>query len=135
MWLKWMNGILPLTVAACAGQPSTPAPAPQACAETGTASWYRAAAAKRTSPDELTAAHRTLPLGTMVQVTALNTGRSVIVRVNDRGPFANGRIIDLSDAAARQLGMHHDGVTQVRLQVEDSTGSDCPLHEASLTTG
>lgn len=65
----------------------------------------------------LTAAHRTLPFGTRVRVTNLDNGRSVVVRVNDRGPFVSGRVIDLSPAAAKQLGMLRAGVARVKLEV------------------
>ena len=64
----------------------------------------------------LTAAHRALPLGTRVRVTNLRNGRSVDVRINDRGPFVAGRIIDLSRAAARALGLLHVGVATVRVE-------------------
>jgi len=64
----------------------------------------------------LTAAHRTLPFGTRLEVTNLENDRSVVVRVNDRGPFVRGRIVDLSLAAAKALGMTKDGVTRVRLR-------------------
>ena len=67
------------------------------------------------SPFKLTAAHRTLPFGTLVRVTNLRNGRTVIVRVNDRGPFTKGFIIDLSQAAAKQL--HFSGLTPVTLDV------------------
>jgi rare lipoprotein A len=67
-------------------------------------------------PDELTAAHRTLPFGAMVEVTSSN-GRQVIVRINDRGPYAKGRIIDLSKRAARTLEMVREGVAEVTLRV------------------
>ena len=65
--------------------------------------------------DALTAAHNTLPLGTRVRVANLDNGRAVVVRINDRGPFAKDRIIDLSKAAAEQLGMIEDGVARVRV--------------------
>jgi rare lipoprotein A len=64
----------------------------------------------------MTAAHRTLPFGTIVIVTNLENQRSVRVRINDRGPFARGRILDLSAAAARSLGITADGVAQVRIE-------------------
>jgi rare lipoprotein A len=64
----------------------------------------------------LTAAHRSLPFGTQLEITNLENDRSVVVRVNDRGPFVPGRIIDVSLAAARALGMTEDGVTRVRLR-------------------
>ena len=67
-------------------------------------------------PTELTAAHRTLPFGTRVRVTNLANGRSVVVRINDRGPYAHGRIIDVSRAAAEKLGMVHRGIVRVRVE-------------------
>ncbi len=76
---------------------------------------HRTADGERYRPDALTAAHRSLPFGTEVLVTALPSGRSVIVRVNDRGPYRGGRIIDLSAAAARRLGFA-DGVFAVELR-------------------
>ncbi|MDP5171214.1 MAG: septal ring lytic transglycosylase RlpA family protein, partial [Bacteroidia bacterium] len=66
---------------------------------------------------KFTAAHRTLPFGTMVKVTRLDNGRSVVVKVNDRGPFSQGRIIDVSRVAAEQLDMIRTGETQVRIEV------------------
>jgi peptidoglycan lytic transglycosylase len=87
----------------------------------GLASFYwqgsRTASGERFDKRELTAAHRTLPFGTRVLVTNLATGRSVTVRVNDRGPFVAGRIIDVSRAAAEELGMVGRGVTKVKLTV------------------
>jgi rare lipoprotein A len=65
----------------------------------------------------LTAADRTLPFGTRVRVTSLRTGKSVIVRINDRGPFVRGRVIDLSDEAAQRIGLGSQGVVPVRLEV------------------
>ncbi len=65
--------------------------------------------------EQLTAAHRTLPFGTCVRVTLLSTGRSIDVRINDRGPFVAGRIIDVSEAAARELGLIDSGVSRVKL--------------------
>jgi rare lipoprotein A len=67
------------------------------------------------NPKALTAAHRTLPFGTCVRVEDRRTGRSVKVRINDRGPYAGGRIIDLSEEAARELGIKDEGLAQVRL--------------------
>jgi rare lipoprotein A len=66
---------------------------------------------------DLTAAHPTLPLGTMVKVTNLRNGRAVVVRVNDRGPVVEGRIIDLSYQAARELNLEHQGIQTVRLDL------------------
>jgi len=67
--------------------------------------------------DALTAAHRTLPMGSLVKVTCEKTGRSVTVRVNDRGPFTGSRVIDVSKAAARELGMLNAGLTDVTLEL------------------
>jgi rare lipoprotein A len=71
------------------------------------------ASGEKASPHELTAAHRTLPFGTMVRVTHKDTGRSVVVRINDRGPFVRGRVIDLSPRAATALGF--SGLAPVEL--------------------
>ncbi len=91
---------------------------------TGLASWHGAedggrqtADGRAFDPDSLTAAHRTLPLGTCVQVRNLANGRAVIVRINDRGPYMRGRVIDLSERAAAEIGMKHKGVARVRLHV------------------
>jgi rare lipoprotein A len=84
-------------------------PVQAAFAQCGTASWYhegsRTANGERYRPDGISAAHRTLPFGTRVQVHNQRTGRSIVVRINDRGPFIKGRIIDLSRGAQRALGM------------------------------
>jgi rare lipoprotein A len=72
---------------------------------------------ERYNPGGLTAAHKTLPFGTKVRVTNANTGRSVVVRINDRGPFIRGRIIDLSVGAARAIGLTSSGVAPVRMDV------------------
>jgi rare lipoprotein A len=72
---------------------------------------------ERYNPGGLTAAHRTLPFGTKVRVTSPNTGRSVVVRINDRGPFIGNRIIDLSVGAARVIGLTSSGVGTVRMEV------------------
>jgi rare lipoprotein A len=87
-------------------------------AESGRAAYYgggRTASGERSGPSELTAAHRTLPFGTRVLVTNLRNGRSVTVRINDRGPYGRGRIIDVSVAAARELRMMRSGTVMVRL--------------------
>ena len=93
-----------------------------ASAQSGIASVYaydggRTASGERASPGALTAAHRTLPFGTMVRVTNRSSGRSVVVRINDRGPFVHGRIIDLTPAAARELGF--SGLANVEVDVVD----------------
>jgi rare lipoprotein A len=97
--------------------------------ETGMASWYgpqfhgrMTASGEKYDQYEMTAAHRTLPMPAVIRVTRLDSGKSVEVRVNDRGPFAHGRILDLSQAAARELDMVRDGTARVRVQY---------LHEAT----
>ena len=88
----------------------------------GYASWYGSESGNRTAngeqfrPGWITAAHTTLPLPTYVEVTALDSGRRIVVRVNDRGPFAKGRIIDLSRGAAEELGMKAQGHVPVRVR-------------------
>jgi rare lipoprotein A len=102
-----------------------PAPAPVAgSVEEGIASWYghpyhgrRAANGEVYDMNELTAAHRTLPLETVVEVLSKSNGKSVTVRVTDRGPFVEGRIIDLSLAAARRIDMVGRGIAPVRVRV------------------
>lgn len=87
----------------------------------GVASYYwqeqKTATGEQFNRRDLTAAHRTLPFGTRVRVTRLDTGSSVIVRINDRGPFKEGRVIDLSERAAEDIGMTGRGLTEVRLEV------------------
>ena len=83
----------------------------------GKASWYAmtsmTASGERASPNTMTAAHRKLPFGTKVRVTNLRNGRSVIVRINDRGPFIKGRVVDVTRIAARKLGFKNAGWTRV----------------------
>jgi rare lipoprotein A len=97
--------------------------APPRDASTGLASYYRhgtkTASGEAFNPSELTAAHRTLPFGTRLRVTNVTTGQSVTVRVNDRGPFIPGRIVDVSHSAAEALGMTGAGLTKVKLDVVD----------------
>jgi rare lipoprotein A len=92
-----------------------------ALGQVGTASYYQhgqmVASGARFNPSALTAAHRSLPFGTRVRVTHLGSGRSVEVRINDRGPFIAGRIIDLSKAAAQLIGMTASGVARVSMTV------------------
>jgi rare lipoprotein A len=92
--------------------------------QTGMASFYagehdgrRTASGERFDMRALTAAHRTLPFGTRVRVVNLANGREVTVRINDRGPFARGRILDVSYAAARRLGFVGAGVARVKIEV------------------
>lgn len=88
---------------------------------TGVASFYwqgqKTASGERFNPGAMTAAHRTLPFGTKVRVTNLRNGRSVVVRINDRGPFVRGRVIDVSKAAASELGFTGNGITRVSMAV------------------
>jgi len=98
--------------------------------ETGVASWYgkkfhgkATANGERYDMHTMSAAHKTLPMPTMVRVTNLDNGRSVVVRVNDRGPFVKSRIIDLSYAAARSLGYDKKGTAHVRVQTLDGNTS------------
>jgi len=97
---------------------------PLARVYTGQASWYgpgfygsKTASGSIFNANSMTAAHRSLPFGTRVRVTNLNNGRSQIVTIDDRGPFVGGRIIDLSEGAARVLGVKSSGVASVRLEV------------------
>ena len=87
----------------------------------GLASFYsegqETANGEQFNPNEMTAAHPSLPFGTRLRVTNVSTGRSVTVRVNDRGPYVHGRVVDVSYSAARALGMVHAGVANVKLDV------------------
>jgi rare lipoprotein A len=132
-----------LAAASCAKRKKTrvPAPARVGTSETGIASWYgnpyhgrRAANGEIYDMEKLTAAHRTLPFNTWVEVTNLTNGRKVRVRITDRGPFVDGRIIDLSRAAAREIEMIGPGVVKVRLEVVGSDGLT-PAAPAGLDTG
>jgi rare lipoprotein A len=133
-------------LAGCASVAPAPPPArtpdalPRAApyySETGIASWYgeshqgrRTASGERFEKSEMTAAHRSLPFDTVLRVTNLLTGREARVRVNDRGPFGRGRMLDLSEAAAIALGIRQAGVAKVRIeayaadQATTSTESD-----------
>ena len=93
-------------------------------ASSGVASYYgpgfhgrRTANGETFNMHAMTAAHRTLPFGTLIKVTNLSNGKSTIVRVNDRGPYVGNRVIDLSVAAAKQIGSTHSGVAQVSLEI------------------
>lgn len=111
------------------GATYVPAAAP-AYDAVGYASWYGSESGNRTAngeqfrPGWITAAHTTLPLPTYVEVTALDTGRRVILRINDRGPFALGRIIDLSRGAAEELGMKTQGHAAVRVRRVEPSEKD-----------
>jgi rare lipoprotein A (peptidoglycan hydrolase) len=103
--------------------PPLAAPRP-AYRQVGVASWYGpgfhgrpTASGERFDQNRLTAAHRSLPLGSRVTVTRLDTGRSIEVEINDRGPYVRGRVLDLSRAAAARLGMVDAGVARVRIEL------------------
>jgi rare lipoprotein A len=102
------TALVAATLSLCACSTITPA-----SAQCGGASWYalhsRTASGEMMNPAQMTAAHRSLPFGAKVKVTNSRTGKSVIVRINDRGPFVRGRIIDLSKAAAGKIGMVRSG--------------------------
>ena len=109
-------------VATPGGGPAPPSVTASASAFTqcGGASWYalsgRTASGERADPTSLSAAHPSLPFGTRVRVTNLRNGRSVVVRVNDRGPFRGGRIIDVTKAAAAELDFVNRGTARVRVE-------------------
>lgn len=116
--------LLAVLLAACGARPQARTTEPVKHHQnqySGMASWYgesqTTASGERFDKHKLTAAHKTLPLGTMVRVTNQKNGKSVIVRINDRGPYGHGRIIDLSEAAARKLDMIDAGVAPVTLEV------------------
>jgi rare lipoprotein A len=117
-----------------------PAPtSPPRFAQEGLASWYgkrfhkkKTASGERYDMHELTAAHRTLPLATVVRVTNLSNNRTVVVRINDRGPFRRGRVIDLSASAAEELDMRGDGVVPVRIEVFDADQRPIPATRSAL---
>ena len=118
------HGRLAADLTSVVSAPAPPAPVTRAVGTMiGIASFYHSslvgnltANGERYDEGALTAAHRTLGLGTRVRVTNLENRRSVVVTVNDRGPYAKGRIIDLSRRAARVLGFVHDGVTKVKVE-------------------
>ena len=130
-----------ICLAACSLPPSRippPVTAPRV-SQTGIASWYGpgfhgkpTASGIIYNQHDLTAAHQTLPLGTRVLVSNLDNGRSIEVLINDRGPFAKGRIIDLSYAAAETLGMIGPGTIPVRIEVIDSRANKISLIKDSL---
>ena len=108
-------------LAAALAVAATPLALETASAQCGGASWYaltsRTASGERMNPAAMTAAHRTLPFGTRVKVTNQHNGRSVIVRINDRGPYAHGRTIDLRRSAATEIGHFARGHGTVQLEL------------------
>lgn len=114
------------------------AAAPPALAEIGHASFYgRELAGRKTAsgevfrPENLTAAHRSLPFGTRLKVDNLQNGRSVVLRINDRGPFVRGRMLDVSLGAARALGFVAAGTTRVRIERIDTGAPRVPALAAA----
>jgi len=139
---------VPLPPVPQAQEKAAPAPAPQAPApqakeeaapagkpettQVGTASWYgpgfhghETASGETFDQHALTAAHRTLPLGTEAKVTNLATGQSVQVTINDRGPYVQGRQLDLSQAAATQIGLTKQGLAQVKIEAKRPSAKQC----------
>jgi rare lipoprotein A len=124
--LKPLFLIAVLSVASC--NPPPKAPAPKAAehpffSETGAGSFYsnrlvgkKTASGGRFTQHDFTAAHQSLPFGTVVKVTNMDNGLSIKVAIDDRGPYVKGRVIDLSRAAAEALGMHEDGIATVKLE-------------------
>jgi len=111
------------------GGGDSPTGAQVAHSQVGLASWYgrpfhgrTTASGERYDMHALTAAHRTLAFGTRVRVVNLKNGKSVVVRINDRGPFVKGRIVDVSRRAADQLAFRQDGITKVRVEVLKAAG-------------
>ncbi len=122
-WITLLVVLLPLSTA-CAGGPSPATSPDMGWSETGIASWYgpgfhgrQTANGETYDMEAMTAAHKELPFNTWVRVESLDSGRTVEVRINDRGPFVGGRIIDLSRAAARQIDMLGSGTARVRVVV------------------
>ncbi len=119
----------PETPAPEAPAPAEPAPVEEQAGETGIASYYadslagrRTASGERYRPEIASCAHRTYPFGTMLRVTAVGSGKSAMCRVNDRGPFAKGRLLDVSRVVAKELGMLRAGVLEVRIVVVAGDG-------------
>jgi rare lipoprotein A len=121
MKLLFLPAALLLVVQAAVSTPASAAVHSKATAKFGVASYYgepqRLASGGQFNPNAMTAAHRTLPFGTRVRVTNLGNGRSVDVRINDRGPYIAGRVIDLSKAAAGVIGMTAQGTARIRMTV------------------
>ena len=123
IWVRLGGFLLLAWLMGCGSKP--PVVRPPAYEAVGMASFYgkkfhgrKTASGERFNMYAMTAAHKRLAFGTLVRVTHLKNGRSVAVRINDRGPFARGRIIDLSYGAARKLGMVAQGVARVRIRVD-----------------
>ena len=123
-----MKKHLIIAAASLVGATSLAQAEPASC---GKAAWYeyttRTASGEMANPKAMTAAHRTLPFGTKVKVTNLRNGRSVVVHINDRGPYTKGRVIDLTRAAAAKLGYINAGTAPVALTLaDDPAGKPVP---------
>jgi rare lipoprotein A len=130
---------LPATVLSAKQAPSHKTRATHAKSTTGIASYYggkfhgkRTANGETFNKNALTAAHLTLPFGTKLKVTNLRNGRSVVVRVNDRGPHVRGRIIDLSQAAAKKIGI--TGTARVKLEVLSKIKQNSALSQVNMNS-
>jgi rare lipoprotein A len=120
----------------------SPAETGQVYVERGMASWYggdddgfagnQTASGEVYDPQALTCAHRTLPFGTLVEVENLSNHKRTVLRVTDRGPYARGRILDMSQRAAHDLGLLHPGVARIRLRTVDAVGRPAPVSPAVL---
>jgi rare lipoprotein A len=131
--------VVSCTSRSAAPPPTAPSPAPSLRIQYGLASWYgrerhgrRTASGEIFDSNQLVAAHRTAPFGAYALVTNLANGRTVQVRINDRGPAVAGRVIDLSYAAARQLDMVHVGVTRVKVEFLAAPLPDHPRSQENL---
>lgn len=120
----WLLAVSLWVLAGCSSTPTSPVHVSRGHTESGIASYYgnefqsrKTANGERFDQRKLTAAHRTMPFGTRVKVTNTRNGRTVVVRINDRGPFAKGRIIDLSSTAFKTIGNLNAGVLPVRIEV------------------
>ena len=117
-------GFAVVAMSAAAGFQGSEAKAASQC---GKASWYkmgsRTASGEKMDSGALAGAHRSLPFGTKVRVENLHNGRAVVVRINDRGPFIKGRVIDVTRGAAERLGMIRSGVARVKVTVVDGKGT------------
>ena len=139
MWAAVIAGSM--VVSGCAGLTKGQADLDIGMKVRGIASWYGddfhgwvTASGEIYDMHTLTAAHRTLPLGTIVRVTNVVNGRNVVIRINDRGPYVNGRILDLSYAAAKRLDMLHDGISAIQLEVVGQHGLNTVMIEPTRGT-
>ncbi len=140
LWCLLITGLVASCTSRSAAPPPTPPyPAPSLRIQYGLASWYgrerhgrRTASGEIFDSNQLVAAHRTAPFGVYALVTNLANGRTVQVRINDRGPAVAGRVVDLSYAAARRLDMVHVGVTRVKVEFLAAPLSGYPRSQENL---